>query len=61
MPYTRTCPSCGATLDPGERCDCGGAVFRLRVGDSVKLIDQETFMDILQKIKPEKYSGSNKN
>ena len=20
--YYRTCPNCGAALDPGERCDC---------------------------------------
>ena len=22
MSYYRTCPDCGAHLDPGERCDC---------------------------------------
>lgn len=22
MEYFRTCPHCGAHLDPGERCDC---------------------------------------
>lgn len=22
MGYYRTCPHCGAHLDPGERCDC---------------------------------------
>lgn len=22
MAYYRTCPHCGANLDPGERCDC---------------------------------------
>lgn len=22
MSYYRSCPSCGANLDPGERCDC---------------------------------------
>jgi hypothetical protein len=22
--YYRTCPDCGANLDPGERCDCEG-------------------------------------
>ena len=22
MSYFRTCPHCGAALDPGERCDC---------------------------------------
>lgn len=21
-PYYRTCPECGAHLDPGEKCDC---------------------------------------
>lgn len=22
MSYYRTCPQCGASLDPGEHCDC---------------------------------------
>ena len=22
MDYYRICPDCGATLDPGEKCDC---------------------------------------
>lgn len=22
MPYFKTCPHCGAHLDPGEACDC---------------------------------------
>ena len=22
MPYYKTCPECGAHLDPGEKCDC---------------------------------------
>ena len=22
MSYFRSCPYCGANLDPGERCDC---------------------------------------
>lgn len=47
----RKCPDCGAYLDPEECCDCGGAVFRLRVGSAVKLIDQATFADILQRMK----------
>lgn len=24
MSYYKTCPDCGANLDPGERCDCSG-------------------------------------
>ncbi|MDP4152863.1 MAG: DUF6011 domain-containing protein [Bacillota bacterium] len=24
MKQYRTCPTCGATLDPGEKCICGG-------------------------------------
>lgn len=23
MPYYVTCPNCGCSLDPGEKCDCG--------------------------------------
>lgn len=22
MPFYKTCPFCGANLDPGEKCDC---------------------------------------
>lgn len=49
--HYRECPNCGALIDPEERCDCGCTVFRLRVGSTVELIDQATFMDILQKMK----------
>ena len=24
--YFHSCPDCGANLDPGEKCDCGGPV-----------------------------------
>lgn len=24
MGYFRTCPDCGAALDPGEKCECQG-------------------------------------
>ena len=27
MAYYRTCPECGAALDPGEMCDCSAARF----------------------------------
>jgi hypothetical protein len=49
--HYRECPNCGALIDPEERFDCGGPVFRLRVGSAVKLIDQATFMDFLHKMK----------
>ena len=26
MSYFKTCPHCGANLDPGEKCDCIGAL-----------------------------------
>lgn len=47
----RICPDCGARLDPEERCSCGDPVFQLRISSTVELIDQATFMDILQKMK----------
>lgn len=49
--HYRECPNCGASLEPEKWCDCGVQVFRLRVGSTVELIDQATFMDILQKMK----------
>lgn len=49
--HYRKCPNCGSLLDPEERCSCGGSAFRLRSGATVELIDQATFMDILQRIK----------
>ena len=27
MSYYRTCPHCGANLDPGERCGCFGSRY----------------------------------
>lgn len=27
MSYYKTCPHCGAHLDPGERCDCRGSLI----------------------------------
>lgn len=26
--YRKTCPDCGANLDPGEKCDCNKEVKR---------------------------------
>ena len=28
MAYYRTCPDCGAALDPGESCDCNRRSFQ---------------------------------
>ena len=36
MGYYRTCPYCGAHLDPGERCDCKGGDLLLVDHPSVK-------------------------
>lgn len=45
MPYYRTCPYCGANLDPSERCDClesrqdraARLIATLTVGEKLKL------------------------
>lgn len=47
MPYYRTCPDCGCSLDPGEICDCGKEeaapdAANIQSG-KVKVIDQTTF------------------
>ncbi len=36
-----TCPSCGANLDPGERCDCAGAIME-RMLDKIELIQDKS-------------------
>lgn len=33
MSYYKTCPDCGANLDPGERCDCQVDVSQLIQND----------------------------
>ena len=36
MSYYRTCPVCGAHLDPGEKCECQTYIFReLKTGCEV--------------------------
>lgn len=30
MAYYRTCPDCGAALDPGEKCNCQEEAERVR-------------------------------
>lgn len=39
MAYYKTCPDCGAALDPGEKCDC----------QSEKEREQELFRHCLKK------------
>lgn len=52
MAFYRTCPFCGAALDPGERCDCqkkesllGCANIR---GGKAKVNGKPTFATIVQ-------------
>ena len=47
MAYYRTCPHCGANLDPGERCDClesretwaKDLIAQLTAGEKVQLLE----------------------
>lgn len=36
MSIYRTCPQCGANLDPGEQCDCGRKDTEAKRGSSQK-------------------------
>ena len=42
MAYYRTCPYCGATLDPGETCDCRETAERERAEAEGLLEREET-------------------
>lgn len=43
MSYYRTCPRCGANLDPGETCDCQiGAALLLTEGAAEQWEDKKT-------------------
>ena len=49
MSYYKTCPHCGAHLDPGERCDC-----RPVVSEALRLIlgmSEAECAEVLEKIK----------
>jgi hypothetical protein len=57
MAFYRTCPICGAALDPGERCDCqqkeslpGCANIR---GGKAKVNHKPTFAIIVQNARGE--------
>lgn len=41
MPYYRTCPHCGAHLDPGESCDCRAALEQEAFGLIMQLTPAE--------------------
>lgn len=46
MSYYRTCPHCGANLDPGEVCDCQiGAALLLTEGAADHWEDKKTALD----------------
>ena len=55
MSYYRTCPTCGAALDPGERCDCtekAAPVLQHRDGKAEQ-IEQPVSASIMNKNKEE--------
>ena len=42
MSYYRTCPSCGAHLDPGEVCDCHRLKSEIIGKDTALPMDTQT-------------------
>lgn len=52
MAFYRKCRSCGAALDPGERCDCGKKESLPGCGNilegKVKANHKNTFLTIVQ-------------
>lgn len=47
MKYYNTCPECGATLDPGEKCDCKKSTPSTEQ-TSVQEIDKQSTYNIAQ-------------
>lgn len=41
MIYYRTCPSCGAHLDPGEKCDCFESKYARLTPENKRKVDEE--------------------
>lgn len=39
MNYYRTCPHCGANLDPGEKCDCFRSKYARLTPENKRKID----------------------
>lgn len=49
--YYRTCPDCGAHLDPGERCDCRDAKSAAPDAPTPETAEEIESMDIVAKMK----------
>lgn len=41
MNYYRTCPHCGAHLDPGEKCDCFESKYARLTPENKRKVDEE--------------------
>ena len=52
MPYYKTCPDCGAHLDPGERCDCKDDTKEdcTNVGNEVKIEADAAVLKAIDKL-----------
>lgn len=51
MAYYRSCPHCGANLDPGEQCDCAHAMYSRLTVNGKRMID-----DLVQRLLAEQNS-----
>lgn len=52
MPYYKTCPDCGAHLDPGERCDCKDDTKEdcTNVGNEIKIEADAAVLKAIDKL-----------
>ena len=41
MSYYRTCPHCGANLDPGERCNCFESRYAALTPENRAIVDEK--------------------
>ena len=63
MAYYETCPNCGASLDPGEKCDCQmnsvgiekkkGPQVREHHANQVSIYTINSLTEIVEKVKEE--------